>query len=244
MLRSLVGSEMCIRDSINAEYGGRWSLGMVSARVLVMAMIAAIAVALGLGLGLLRHYGRHTGVAPLLPVASDPSCRLGEFDSGTWLDSKRAIMAAKEAGPPYNCSPSQVPEPSPWHWVEEEGRPSCEQDLLWGRGEWHGLGLAAPAWRPRGNCSWTQFDKDPNQVCQVATRSGIREIRFMGDSIVRALFWTFAGMVLDTVPGNEHCHWKSTVGTVSYTHLRAHETPEHLVCRLLLEKKKKTKIIT
>src|SRR5678815_4971442 len=26
---------------------------------------------------------------------------------------------------------------------------------------------------------------------------------------------------------------------VSYTHLRAHETPEHLVCSLLLEKKKK-----
>eukprot|EP00658_Telonema_sp_P-2_P055036 TRINITY_DN43769_c0_g1_i1.p1 TRINITY_DN43769_c0_g1~~TRINITY_DN43769_c0_g1_i1.p1 ORF type:complete len:128 (+),score=31.25 TRINITY_DN43769_c0_g1_i1:108-491(+) len=29
---------------------------------------------------------------------------------------------------------------------------------------------------------------------------------------------------------------------VSYTHLRAHETPEHLVCRLLLEKKKKKRI--
>eukprot|EP00658_Telonema_sp_P-2_P029887 TRINITY_DN22665_c0_g1_i1.p1 TRINITY_DN22665_c0_g1~~TRINITY_DN22665_c0_g1_i1.p1 ORF type:complete len:113 (+),score=33.52 TRINITY_DN22665_c0_g1_i1:127-465(+) len=29
-------------------------------------------------------------------------------------------------------------------------------------------------------------------------------------------------------------------GAVSYTHLRAHETPEHLVCRLLLEKKKKS----
>src|SRR5678815_5914571 len=28
------------------------------------------------------------------------------------------------------------------------------------------------------------------------------------------------------------------VPPVSYTHLRAHETPEHLVCRLLLEKKK------
>src|SRR5678816_1641696 len=27
-----------------------------------------------------------------------------------------------------------------------------------------------------------------------------------------------------------------TSQTVSYTHLRAHETPEHLVCRLLLEK--------
>ena len=31
----------------------------------------------------------------------------------------------------------------------------------------------------------------------------------------------------------------ATVKAVSYTHLRAHETPEHLVCRLLLEKKKK-----
>src|SRR5674536_380084 len=31
------------------------------------------------------------------------------------------------------------------------------------------------------------------------------------------------------------------IGPVSYTHLRAHETPEHLVCRLLLEKKKKQK---
>eukprot|EP00658_Telonema_sp_P-2_P069495 TRINITY_DN58778_c0_g1_i1.p1 TRINITY_DN58778_c0_g1~~TRINITY_DN58778_c0_g1_i1.p1 ORF type:complete len:112 (+),score=16.66 TRINITY_DN58778_c0_g1_i1:65-400(+) len=31
----------------------------------------------------------------------------------------------------------------------------------------------------------------------------------------------------------------TTLTTVSYTHLRAHETPEHLVCRLLLEKKKK-----
>eukprot|EP00658_Telonema_sp_P-2_P045247 TRINITY_DN3318_c0_g1_i4.p1 TRINITY_DN3318_c0_g1~~TRINITY_DN3318_c0_g1_i4.p1 ORF type:complete len:779 (-),score=257.38 TRINITY_DN3318_c0_g1_i4:81-2417(-) len=30
-----------------------------------------------------------------------------------------------------------------------------------------------------------------------------------------------------------------SVYAVSYTHLRAHETPEHLVCRLLLEKKKK-----
>eukprot|EP00658_Telonema_sp_P-2_P084493 TRINITY_DN9389_c0_g4_i13.p1 TRINITY_DN9389_c0_g4~~TRINITY_DN9389_c0_g4_i13.p1 ORF type:complete len:312 (+),score=49.10 TRINITY_DN9389_c0_g4_i13:63-998(+) len=33
------------------------------------------------------------------------------------------------------------------------------------------------------------------------------------------------------------CRWPTN--PVSYTHLRAHETPEHLVCRLLLEKKKK-----
>ena len=30
-------------------------------------------------------------------------------------------------------------------------------------------------------------------------------------------------------------NWAS-IEAVSYTHLRAHETPEHLVCRLLLEK--------
>ena len=31
-----------------------------------------------------------------------------------------------------------------------------------------------------------------------------------------------------------------TFKTVSYTHLRAHETDSYLVCRLLLEKKNKT----
>eukprot|EP00658_Telonema_sp_P-2_P015120 TRINITY_DN1579_c0_g2_i3.p1 TRINITY_DN1579_c0_g2~~TRINITY_DN1579_c0_g2_i3.p1 ORF type:complete len:123 (+),score=11.49 TRINITY_DN1579_c0_g2_i3:162-530(+) len=38
-----------------------------------------------------------------------------------------------------------------------------------------------------------------------------------------------------------YTHHPYTLTTVSYTHLRAHETPEHLVCRLLLEKKKKKK---
>ena len=32
---------------------------------------------------------------------------------------------------------------------------------------------------------------------------------------------------------------KKNAGAVSYTHLRAHETDSYLVCRLLLEKKKK-----
>eukprot|EP00658_Telonema_sp_P-2_P019277 TRINITY_DN17595_c0_g1_i1.p1 TRINITY_DN17595_c0_g1~~TRINITY_DN17595_c0_g1_i1.p1 ORF type:complete len:197 (-),score=20.42 TRINITY_DN17595_c0_g1_i1:115-705(-) len=40
-----------------------------------------------------------------------------------------------------------------------------------------------------------------------------------------------------------HSWWyRYTPLPVSYTHLRAHETPEHLVCRLLLEKKKNNKI--
>src|SRR5678815_5960607 len=46
--------------------------------------------------------------------------------------------------------------------------------------------------------------------------------------------------------GERSCHGRTAggavvassgqYGPVSYTHLRAHETPEHLVCRLLLEK--------
>src|SRR5678815_2954498 len=39
-----------------------------------------------------------------------------------------------------------------------------------------------------------------------------------------------------TIPCEKEIH--RTHRPVSYTHLRAHETPEHLVCRLLLEKKK------
>ena len=35
-----------------------------------------------------------------------------------------------------------------------------------------------------------------------------------------------------------HVLLEGVPGPVSYTHLRAHETPEHLVCRLLLEKQK------
>eukprot|EP00658_Telonema_sp_P-2_P045797 TRINITY_DN33809_c0_g1_i1.p1 TRINITY_DN33809_c0_g1~~TRINITY_DN33809_c0_g1_i1.p1 ORF type:complete len:104 (-),score=1.32 TRINITY_DN33809_c0_g1_i1:76-387(-) len=46
------------------------------------------------------------------------------------------------------------------------------------------------------------------------------------------------------VPGLTHSSGLTTTRVdfvpVSYTHLRAHETPEHLVCRLLLEKKKKS----
>eukprot|EP00658_Telonema_sp_P-2_P007864 TRINITY_DN12930_c0_g1_i2.p1 TRINITY_DN12930_c0_g1~~TRINITY_DN12930_c0_g1_i2.p1 ORF type:complete len:500 (-),score=97.15 TRINITY_DN12930_c0_g1_i2:11-1510(-) len=39
---------------------------------------------------------------------------------------------------------------------------------------------------------------------------------------------------------DDEVEWfEEDVHAVSYTHLRAHETPEHLVCRLLLEKKKK-----
>eukprot|EP00658_Telonema_sp_P-2_P025233 TRINITY_DN20161_c0_g1_i3.p1 TRINITY_DN20161_c0_g1~~TRINITY_DN20161_c0_g1_i3.p1 ORF type:complete len:428 (+),score=90.21 TRINITY_DN20161_c0_g1_i3:176-1459(+) len=51
-------------------------------------------------------------------------------------------------------------------------------------------------------------------------------------------------LVLEQLPGHIHSQdmsaklQRDSFWAVSYTHLRAHETPEHLVCRLLLEKKK------
>eukprot|EP00658_Telonema_sp_P-2_P070712 TRINITY_DN60126_c0_g1_i2.p2 TRINITY_DN60126_c0_g1~~TRINITY_DN60126_c0_g1_i2.p2 ORF type:complete len:104 (+),score=33.71 TRINITY_DN60126_c0_g1_i2:172-483(+) len=42
----------------------------------------------------------------------------------------------------------------------------------------------------------------------------------------------------DPADPNTTAHFMAPPLPVSYTHLRAHETPEHLVCRLLLEKKK------
>ena len=47
------------------------------------------------------------------------------------------------------------------------------------------------------------------------------------------------GYIIDRKVFDRELVWQAAdAGAVSYTHLRAHETPEPLVCRLLLEKKK------
>src|SRR5674536_164211 len=61
--------------------------------------------------------------------------------------------------------------------------------------------------------------------------------------------WAFRGQRVARLPPPRHAvHRRLRIPglregddspPVSYTHLRAHETPEHLVCRLLLEKKNK-----
>src|SRR5678815_666285 len=58
------------------------------------------------------------------------------------------------------------------------------------------------------------------------TSVGNGKVRLVND-------YATTSMSLDTpMSGNQY------IVVMSYTHLRAHETPEHLVCRLLLEKKK------
>eukprot|EP00826_Nyctotherus_ovalis_P019733 TRINITY_DN16127_c0_g1_i1.p1 TRINITY_DN16127_c0_g1~~TRINITY_DN16127_c0_g1_i1.p1 ORF type:complete len:148 (-),score=10.01 TRINITY_DN16127_c0_g1_i1:7-450(-) len=93
----------------------------------------------------------------------------------------------------------------------------------------------------------------------VESESGTSEIQYRYDS-VRVEYPLTANHILETllgalyplsvesklrndyeaaVLGIEPESKKEGYIAVSYTHLRAHETPEHLVCRLLLEKKKK-----
>jgi N-methylhydantoinase A/oxoprolinase/acetone carboxylase beta subunit len=63
----------------------------------------------------------------------------------------------------------------------------------------------------------------------------------MGTRIAVDIGGTFTDLVLESESGTE----VSKVLTLSLIHiLRAHETPEHLVCRLLLEKKKTKEVET
>ena len=68
----------------------------------------------------------------------------------------------------------------------------------------------------------------------VYKRQGV--IRIMCKTTKNDLFF-YCGNSKPINPGK-----KDSVGAVSYTHLRAHETVLDLVCRLLLEKKKMHKI--
>ena len=71
-------------------------------------------------------------------------------------------------------------------------------------------------------------------------------------TLAQDLFPVFSGQAVTQLAnlvqayqnGNPELVWQSlsgimvNLGPVSYTHLRAHETDQYLVCRLLLEKKK------
>ena len=59
----------------------------------------------------------------------------------------------------------------------------------------------------------------------------------ISDGVPVSIF--FGGQLGIPVKYTQSFHYHNVLhgsGSVSYTHLRAHETPEHLVCRLLLEK--------
>ena len=69
-----------------------------------------------------------------------------------------------------------------------------------------------------------------------AMRTSIRTVRDETDGLAEACICYTADI---SNPEKTKFDLQYYLDSVSYTHLRAHETPEHLVCRLLLEKKKK-----
>eukprot|EP00658_Telonema_sp_P-2_P051007 TRINITY_DN3902_c0_g2_i2.p1 TRINITY_DN3902_c0_g2~~TRINITY_DN3902_c0_g2_i2.p1 ORF type:complete len:134 (+),score=4.92 TRINITY_DN3902_c0_g2_i2:102-503(+) len=80
-------------------------------------------------------------------------------------------------------------------------------------------------------CTKRQFVSMPNVVLVNIdwTRVGSAPSNYCTQHALQVLHLAAHGFTPTPVP-------------VSYTHLRAHETPEHLVCRLLLEKKKKNNL--
>src|SRR5678816_4690095 len=72
------------------------------------------------------------------------------------------------------------------------------------------------------------FGQSPGTVYRLLLEGTWGNAYGLGQVLYKATTLTFTGLAV-------------AIGPVSYTHLRAHETPEHLVCRLLLEKKKKKK---
>ena len=67
-----------------------------------------------------------------------------------------------------------------------------------------------------------------------------RQAMFYPDDNTQAILATEMGIFETSLINGASTNWVS----VSYTHLRAHETVLDLVCRLLLEKKKNTRLTT
>eukprot|EP00658_Telonema_sp_P-2_P054699 TRINITY_DN43515_c0_g1_i1.p1 TRINITY_DN43515_c0_g1~~TRINITY_DN43515_c0_g1_i1.p1 ORF type:complete len:135 (+),score=10.40 TRINITY_DN43515_c0_g1_i1:357-761(+) len=91
-------------------------------------------------------------------------------------------------------------------------------------------GLDAPIrseleWLPVG---WVP----PHTVLRLASHTGLR-----GRGVAQIRTRHIVALPLQP-PVTDPKPRRLAISPVSYTHLRAHETPEHLVCRLLLEKKK------
>src|SRR5665254_20776 len=89
----------------------------------------------------------------------------------------------------------------------------------------------------------SSFNMDYNQrrigSGEIAYAFGVLDIFNSGIVILDAHKTKSGANVVESLHQLRKMVPKDVVIAVSYTHLRAHETPEHLVCRLLLEKKKK-----
>ena len=84
-----------------------------------------------------------------------------------------------------------------------------------------------------------------NKVILVGNLGNDPNVLTFENGVKKATFSLATNETYKDKEGNrvEQTEWHNIVVSVSYTHLRAHETPEHLVCRLLLEKKTTSKSV-
>src|SRR5678815_1035549 len=78
--------------------------------------------------------------------------------------------------------------------------------------------------------------RSPRRVSDVVTKVWVTLPVCIGTACPSCHLWTDVESCRLAVLGQSGS-WLLCYRPVSYTHLRAHETPEQLVCRLLLEKK-------
>src|SRR5678815_4368659 len=126
----------------------------------------------------------------------------------------------------------------------------CIRDRLVGQLDGHRVGLVAFAGRAAPMCPLTPDHSFFTTVLStVDTRSAGRGGSRVGEAIKTAVRGFPAGsgakLIVLITDGDDQDPYSEDaaklardagIKTVSYTHLRAHETPEQLVCRLLLEK--------
>src|SRR5678816_3589722 len=126
---------------------------------------------------------------------------------------------------------SYDPESETWKALPREGAPIAARGMqaIWTGTEmivWSGANLEGDPPLNLGLQTGGRYNPNSNSWQPTATD------RAPDGRLYYAAVWTGEEMIVwgggDQRSGNP----------VSYTHLRAHETPEHLVCRLLLEKKK------
>src|SRR5678815_641371 len=105
-------------------------------------------------------------------------------------------------------------------------------------GQFHARFAKIPQWETKGNhgvqfrrasraADPADFPVSTEEFCPV----GRNRLIFQQESHQLAAY-----VAIGVHPRDNLLAWVTALVAVSYTHLRAHETPEHLVCRLLLEK--------
>src|SRR5665809_90514 len=157
---------------------------------------------------------RSAGVSARLSGASTTSSPSSSFDMMIWQHRRERSSTLK--------APSSISSSSPLGGTSLATQSSPTQ--TWQVAQAHAPPHSALMGRPQSRI--TSMTRQPSSASsRWVVPSGMRTVRNMSGHLQEPLQLRRRGGVLET----------QDFVTVSYTHLRAHETKANLVCRLLLE---------